>query len=128
MANLDLTDTRSIIHPDFMRTVSEFHRNTLIRLYEVTITRNDFNEELRVPRLLDIVFYAYIQLAKGDQEIRRADQTLVSEAYDVSCDGYYPQITVEHLINVQGILHNVLSVRHDDTHTLTMLITEVVNP
>ena len=121
-------DNRSIVNNRLMASVSQFHRNTQIRLCTVTITINDFNEELEITSLTDVLIKGYMQPSKPDQEVRRADQTIVLEAFDISCDGYYPQLEVDSVLYIGSEFYNVLSVRHDDTHTMTMLVAEIYNP
>lgn len=121
-------DNRSIVNSRMMASVSQFHRSTLIRLCNTVITANEVNEIITTYTLRDVIIKGYMQPTKANQEIRRADQTIVLEAYDISCDGYYPQVEVDSVLYIGTEYYNVLSVRHDDTSTLTMLVVEVYNP
>lgn len=95
-----------------------------------TVTRDDFNDEIIVfvPQqdLQDIPAYIEPALTAGEQ--RQPDQTIVVNRWQIALQGYYPTIIVSDQAIVNGVEHNVLNVVHDDSKTLTMLFTEIINP
>lgn len=107
-----------------MGEISRFHRNTYVTLYATNTQLNDFSEEVRILTPLNDTIKAYVQPSKRDQEIRRADQTIVLNPVDISCDGYYPVLTITHVMRINSFFYGLITIRHDDTSTYTVCIAE----
>lgn len=113
-------------NPNLMKALN-YHHNSLIRVFREEIIQNDYGEEITTYVGSDQVIRGYVEPIQG-QEIRRADDTLVLEAYKVSLQGYYPEIRVSDKLLIRSQYHNILAVGSDDTETVTIATTEIVNP
>lgn len=106
------------------------HFNTTVAIARKTVTQDEFGEERTeyVPdtSLGAINAYKEPQLA-GAGENREDDQTIVVNRWLIYLQGYFPTIVVEDHAIVDGVTHNIVNVAHDDSKTLTMLATEIVN-
>lgn len=121
--------TSRIVHPRMQQEISRYHYHTSVRLCTRQETLNTLKEAIITSVPTDRVYKAYCEPANKDQEIRRADQSLVLEAFTFYLDGFYPHINTEFDILVDNvILHDIISVTQDDTNSFTVLTTEVAKP
>lgn len=111
-------------------TALQAHFNTTVAIAHKTITQDDFGEEktefVADTSLGAINAYKEPQLA-GAGENREDDQTIVVNRWLIYLQGYFPSIVSEDRAIVDGVPHNIVNVAHDDSKTLTMLATEIVN-
>lgn len=119
--------TNSIVHPRMLAAIPHAF-NSLCSIGRNTETSDESGQEIHTypidPSLIGIPCYVEPQMQR---EIRRADSTVVNDAWTIALRGYYPTINVEDRAVIDGTQnHNILSVKHDDTHTITFLDTEIV--
>lgn len=60
-----------------------------------------------------------------EQELRRADQTLVTDPYRIGLNRWCPDITTGHRALVKGVAYDILTVEADAQSGLTWLTCEV---
>lgn len=106
------------------------HFNSIVRIARGVETRDDFNQPtityIDDPQLTTIRAYKEPEMA-GTGENRQDTQTVVTNRWLVYLAGYYPTINTVDRAIVDGVPHNILNVMHDDSKTLTVLNTEIVN-
>lgn len=118
-----------LVSKRMLRALAQFF-NAKCRLLTVTTTQDpDTGEEVETPVIADEVIRAYVEPVNTQQEVRRPDQTLALSAFNIALQGYYPQISLGDQLQVSRnheayVTHDVLSVMHDDTNSVTFLITE----
>lgn len=122
--------TNSIVHPRMMRELPYIF-NSLCAIGHNVEGQDESGQETHTypidPSLVNIP--CYVEPISGQQagEIRRVDQTIVTEPFTIALKGYYPTINEEDQAIVDAVdTYNVLFVRHDDTHTITFLDVEKV--
>lgn len=125
----------SFVHPDLMQhlaalaSVSPFPN--LITRRTIVITYDpDTNEPIETPTVDPMVqnIAAYIEpidMQKG--EIRRADQTIVENGWNIALAGSYNIDVDDTVIDERGNVYNVLHVAQDAHRTQTTLICEIIN-
>lgn len=120
-----------IIHPRMLSHVARFHYPNTVSVQSMTVVFDSSNEQTIVwiddPLLLDL--QAYIEPFDNRMgEMRRADQTIVENAWHIQLAGYYPTIKEEDQVTDDlGRVHNILGVDHDAFKTQTNLKTEIIN-
>lgn len=122
--------SRGYAHPRRLNAL-QVHFNTLVTIERKTNTQDEFGQEIVVyiPDQTLSVINAYKEpQTAGAGERREDDQTVVINRWQIYLKGYYPTLRVEDRAIADGVPHNILNVAHDDSKTLTMLITEIINP
>jgi head-tail adaptor len=119
-----------LIHPSLMQELTRTHYPSRVTLQNATATYDGANEKTEtwanIGSLTSIA--AYIEPVLGNQEVRRADQTIVTDAYNISLAGYYPTITEgQRIIDDHGKIYNIISASVDDFSTHTIIVAERVN-
>lgn len=102
-----------------------------VRIYSEETQDSDTGEVIVTYFAEEAVLYCAIEPHTGIQEVRRPDQTIVLEPYDIALNGYYPRFTIADKLRVYldraeaGYEdYNIVAVRHDSTSSFTMLIAE----
>lgn len=122
---------RSLIDPRLMAHLARTHFPNLVTIGELTTTYDASNEPIFTfaadNDLTDIA--AYIEPVLSNQEIRREDQTVVTNAFNIVLAGSYPSID-EHnnLTDDLGRVFNIISASIDGLRTQTIIVGELVNP
>lgn len=118
----------TLIHPQWSHS-APYHFNSLITLNSREVTQNDYGEEEETftENEASSPIRAYVEPVMSGEEVRRPDQTIVTEAWKISLEGYFPAVQLSDHVVVDGKSHNVLGVAHDDFKTITYLITEMIN-
>lgn len=122
-----------IFHPNLMTHISRDRFASLADVERKTITTDGFGEEIitYVPDadLLQIACQVEPRTNRTDSEIRRPDQTIVTQPFDALLNGYYPTINEADQLRVwpREELHNILKVAHDDARAYTTLMTEIIH-
>jgi hypothetical protein len=125
--------TSHIFHPDLMRHLAQNRFGSTGTVQHGTITQGSDGEPIVTyandPLLTRIPCQVEPHRAQGDAEIRRPNNTVVTEPFDILLAGYYPRISVTDQLVVwpTQATHNILRVAHDDTRTYTTLVTEIVS-
>lgn len=124
----------SFIHPDLMQEFSKWgsysHFPNIITVQTVTTTYNSSTNEPTQTRTNDVTMSdlsAYIEPVSTTQEIRKANQTVVTNAWMISLAGFYDVSVGNAIIDELGNVYNVLDVDHDAYRTQTVLTCEIVN-
>jgi len=124
-----------LIHPDLMRHLSRSHSGSRVAIANAAITYDPSNEPTTTyvidPLMIDIpaLIEPVIGIGGRGQEVRRPDQTIVQNPYNVLLYGFYPRITVDdQLIDDKSRTFDIITVAHDDFETQTILVCERVNP
>lgn len=119
-----------LVSSQMMREL-KFIYNSLVSIEALTNTQNaqsGQNVRSYVPVGTLTPIKCYVEPVSPSTEVRRPDQSLVEYAYKIALQGYFPQIKVtDHAVTNDAQVHNILSVDSDDTHTLTILTTEIIN-
>jgi hypothetical protein len=103
-----------------------FHFNSLAQLYRAEITLNNYNEPITTYVQYNIApIRCYIEPKTDSEEIRRPDQTIVTEPFTVSLQGYFPNINLTDILVINFLTYNILGIVHDDHKTLTYLTVEI---
>lgn len=116
--------------PRLMRSLANHFSRIGIR-YTPTTTRTGSGAAVvtyqRDQQLAPINIYKEPIASAVGQEVRRPDQTIVTNGFKLALNGYYPMIVVADVIRIDETNYNVITVEHDDSRTFTMLTVEVVN-
>lgn len=120
--------TRTYAH---VRRLSSLHTfNSLVNIGTKTIIQDEFGEEMPsypiAEQLTGIGAYKEPKTA-GTGERRQDDETIVTNQWLVYLQGYFPAIKSADRAYIDGVPHNIINVAHDDSKTLTMLETEIIN-
>lgn len=121
-----------LIHPLMVDTVAKTHFPNRIVIANATIVYDSANEPTTVyiiDGMLGLI-EAYIEplISKVGQEIRRKDETIVSQAWNISLDGYFPTIDeLDQATDEIGRVFNIISTNFDAFHTQTNLVAEIVH-
>lgn len=117
-----------IVDPRLMRSIPKVF-NSLGTIEAETTLQDPYSGEETISYIVDPLMSnipCYVEPTR-QMEVRRPDNTIVERAWDICLQGYYPRIDVEDRIVIDGAYnHNILAVKHDDTHTVTFLTTEIV--
>lgn len=121
---------QQIVHPLLMRTLAQFHFPNVVSIQSHTITYDPSNEEIETwvanPLLASIA--AYIEPVSDKIEVRRPDQTIIENGWNITLAGFYPTIKeIDRAIDDLGRVHNIISVDFDAFQTQTNLLTEIIN-
>lgn len=104
--------------------------NTLCTIETEQVTQDPNSGEETLSYIADQQMTAikcYLE-PQSQVEVRRPDQTIVERPWAICLQGYFPRIDVEDRARLNtGDLHNILAVKHDDTHAVTFLDTEIIN-
>lgn len=121
--------TPTYIHPRRLAALKA-HFQTLCTIQHRTIIYDAFNQEVitysNSPNLTAIPAYKEPATA-GSGEQRTDQEVIVTNRWYVYLQGYYPTIEIDDRATLDGVPHNILNVVHDDSKTLTVLSTELVN-
>lgn len=113
-----------------MQSVAD-HFERLGYRYVSTTTRSSSGAPIvtyqRDEQLAPIRLYKEPISSAVGQEVRRPDQTIITNGFNLMLDGYYPMIVVADVLRVDDTNYNVITVKHDDSRTLTILTVEVIN-
>lgn len=113
-----------------MRYVSDRRFNNIAKIEIAQITQDSTSGENTItydrdPDLVAVPCQVDPQPAKA--ELRRPDLTLVSDAWQIMLNRYAPSITILSRVTLtDATIHNVIKVSHDDSHSHTVLDTEIV--
>lgn len=113
-----------------MRHVAQNHFPNTVSIQVHTITYDASNEPVETwvtdPLLVDLS--AYVEPIDGKVEVRREDQTIIVNGWNISLAGFYPTIKeTDQATDELGRIHNILGVDFDAFHTQTNLTTEIIN-
>ena len=119
-----------LVSPYLMRHVARFAFPNTVSIQVYTVTYDSSNEPVDTwhddPLLVNLS--AYIEPIDNRIEIRRSDQTIIENGWNISLAGFYPTIKeTDQLTDELGRVHNILGVDFDAFHTKTDLITEIIN-
>lgn len=107
------------------------HFQSRVNIGRRTETQDEFNE-IVIEYIVDHTLTdipAYVEPAfAGAGEMRQPEQTIVVNKFQIYLKGYYPTILVSDRAYVDSVPHDILNVAHDDSNTLTVLTSEIVNP
>ncbi len=122
-----------IFHPRLMAHLAQNRFGSTADVQHKTITTDSFGEEI-ITYVTDTAVTAIPcqvepRTNRTDSEIRRPDQTIVTQPFDVLLNGYYPTIAVSDqlLVHPREERHDILKVAHDDARAYTVLTTEIVS-
>jgi hypothetical protein len=120
-----------LMHPEFMRYVSDRRFNAIARIQIASITQDSNSGENTITYASDPALTAVacqVDPVSSDAELRRPDLTLVDNGYSILLAQYAPTITIQsNVILDDGTIHNVLKIAHDDSHSHTVLTTEIIS-
>jgi len=115
-----------LVHPRLMRSLRR-HFNSRATLQNGTTTYNSHNEAVTTwlddPLLKQLP--CYIEPASGGEQ-RNAGNTIVSNLWNVVIAGFYPNISDQQQIVIDGNAYNIINVSTESTDTLTALVVEKV--
>lgn len=126
----------SFIHPKLMEHLSRYSggvatpfpnlitRQTMVRTYDPN-TNEPIDTPTSDPLLQNVA--AYIEPVDSRQEVRRADQTVVENGWNISLAGFYHIDVDDTVFDELGNVYNVLHVSQDAFKTQTTLIAEIIN-
>lgn len=120
-----------LIHPQLMQHLAQTHFKSRVTVNSQTTTYDAANEPVftytPIAQLSNIP--AYIEPAIGPTEIRRKDQTVVVNGYNILLAGYFPTISEEDtLIDQDKRTFNIIDAATDDTRSTTWIVAERVDP
>ena len=120
----------AIVHSQMMHDLIRIF-NALCTIETESVTQDPNSGEETISYAADPLMTSircYIEPTSPTTEVRRTDQTIVENAYNICLQGYYPHIDVEDRARLNdNSVHNILAVNSDDTHTVTFLTTEIIN-
>lgn len=123
----------SIVHPKLLVNLPKIF-NSLCTIEPETVTQDPNSGEETITYAPDALMRnipCYVEPIPAAKEIRRPDQTIVTEAFVIVLKGYYERIDVEDQVRVltglQTDVYNILNVYYDDTATHTYLECEKVS-
>ncbi len=121
---------QQIIHPQMMQLIARYHYPNTVTIQSLTVTYNAANEPITSyvddPLLIELA--AYIEPVQNKVEIRRADQTIVENGWNIVLADYYPTIKEnDQATDDLGRIHNIIQADIDAFQTQTTLITEIIN-
>lgn len=113
-----------------LQTVAQFHFPNTVSIQSKTVVFDSSNEPTDTwvtdPLLVDLP--AYIEPIDRRIEIRRPDQTIIENGWNISLAGFYPTIKeTDQVTDELGRVHNILVASFDAFHTKTDLVTEIIN-
>jgi SPP1 family predicted phage head-tail adaptor len=115
-----------LINPRLMRSLRR-HFNSRATIQNGTTTYNSHNEPVTVwnddPLLKQLS--CYIEPASGGEQ-RQAGNTLVTNLWNVLIAGFYPNISDQQQITIDGIVYNITDVSTESTDTVTAIVVEKV--
>jgi len=118
-----------IVDPRLMQKLPK-HFNSLGTIEAESVIQDPYSGEESIVYTASLTMtniLCYVEPTSPTKEVRRPDNTIVETAWDICLKGYYPLIDVEDRIKIDGVYnHNILAVKHDDTHTVTFLTTEII--
>jgi len=123
----------AIFHPDLLRHLARDRFGSAGEVQHRTVTQDSFGEEVITyaldPLLQQIACQVQPHTTRGDSEVRRPNDTVVMEPFDILLAGYYPTINEQDRLIVwpRQDVHNILKVAHDDSRAYTTLVTEIVS-
>lgn len=120
----------SFVHPKLLTHMAQHHFPNTVSIQVHTITYDSANEpvETWVTAPLLVGISAYIEPIDIRTEIRREDQTIIENGWNIALAGYYPTIkAVDQATDELGRIHNILKASFDAFHTQTNLTTEIIN-
>lgn len=124
-----------LVHPNLTATLGNvgfFPQR--VRIQESVATVNTFGETALVWSTLPGHGSVAARMAPGqggmgsmarEQELRRSDQTLVTDPYRIGLRGRFPSITTGHRALVAGVAYDILTVESDAQSAMTWLTVEV---
>lgn len=121
---------QQIVHPLLMQTLAQFHFPNFVSIQVHTITYDAANEEVHtwVDDPLLVALSAYIEPIDNKTEVRRSDQTILEDGWNIVLNGYYPTIhEIDQATDETGRVHNIIEVHWDAFKTQTILTTEIIN-
>jgi len=121
---------QQIVHPLLMQTLAQFHFPNIVGIQVHTITYDAANEEVHtwVDDPLLIGLSAYIEPIDSKIEIRKPDQTILENGWNIVLAGYYPTINeIDQVTDELEHVYNILGVDFDAFKTQTILTTEIIN-
>jgi head-tail adaptor len=121
-------ENSQLIHSDLMLHLTPMHFNARAKIYSLTKTQSDTGEETETFTTDDNVWAVYISSPPANEEIRRPNQTIVTEAFQIGFAAYVPDLKLEDKIKVGERWYTVLGVSHDGHETKTIATAEIVNP
>lgn len=121
---------QQLIHPQLMRQLGQFHFPNMVTIQSHTISFDAANEEVETwvddPLLVSLI--AYIEPIDNKIEIRKPDQTVLENGWNISLAGFYPTIQeLDQATDELGRVHNIIAVTFDAFQTQTNLLTEIIN-
>lgn len=120
---------RNIFHPKLMGHVAKHHYPNTIKVQNPTIAYDESNEQIKVwvddNDLVDLK--AYIEPIDATQELRKADQTIVMNGYNITIADSVNISEGQRVVDEVGNVYNVLNGSNDAFRTQTNLICEIVN-
>lgn len=116
-----------IVSPYLMQALAA-HFNSTVDLRAPETIQDEAGQEVTVHPPTDKRIKAYKEPLGADQEVRREDQTLVTEGYNFVLQGYFPDVNVEYqLVDLTtGLdeLYDIIKVVSDDSRTFTIITAE----
>lgn len=124
-----------IVHPRLAASIGAvgFHPQR-VTIQTPTATTNTFGETTSTWATLDGHADIPARMAPGtsgtgsmarEQELRRADQTLVTDPYRIGLARHCPEVTTAHRALVDGTAYDILTVESDAQDALTWLVVEL---
>jgi hypothetical protein len=120
----------SLVHPNLLTHLAQHHFPNFVSIQVHTITYDSANEpvETWVTDPLLVGLSAYIEPMDNKVEVRREDQTIIVNGWNISLAGFYPTIKeTDQVTDELSRIHNILGVDFDAFHTQTNLTTEIIN-
>lgn len=121
--------SRSIIHQRFMATVAQDHFPNTVKIQNPTIAYDESNEQVKVwvddSDLKDLK--AYIEPIDATQEVRKSDQTVVTNGYLITLADAYDVAEGQRVVDELSNAYDILSASIDAFNTHTNLTCEIVN-
>lgn len=116
-----------VIHPDLLRSITPSHFPSQAKIYSYTITQNDTGEEEEAYTTDDHVYAVYVSSPPANEEVRRPNQTIVTEAFQLGFGAYVPQLKLQDKVWIEERWYSILGVTHDGHKTKTVATAEIVN-
>ena len=112
------------IHPKMVDATGRFERAAIIeRVEETTSDFGDISKDW-VTKHDDIP--AVIATTSGQGEVRRADDTIVMDAWTVMLQGDFEDITPKHRVVIEDVAYDIIRVERASVGHLTRLTVERV--
>lgn len=118
-----------LFHKKYARHVAKYHYPNTVRIQSSTITFDTSNEPTivwaDVSSLIGLT--AYIEPFDGTEEIRKPDQTIITNGFHITIAGAYNITEGQRAIDELENTYNIITASNDSFNQQTNLICEIVN-